>query len=99
MKSHTLFIFCLTEHKTVVTSTYQPGQSWLASREGHKMHNVSMTLEGKMLVIRFPVDEATLKGAHTSKSGKRRVVASTGGFKSVDGVAGVELSLNATINP
>lgn len=47
------------------------------------------------VVITIPVTEKSIKSAATSKSGKSKMLATTGGFGQVDGApAGVKLSLN-----
>lgn len=47
------------------------------------------------VVITIPVTDETIKAAPESKSGKSKMLASTGGFVPVEGApAGVKLSLN-----
>ena len=60
------------------------------------MHNIQAKIEGAVLVIRVAVDGATLAAAPMSKSGKSRLVASSGGFLAVDGVPGLASSLNVS---
>lgn len=57
------------------------------------MKNVSAKIEGDKLVITIDVSKAALEAAEPSKSGKTKVLASTGGFT---GYGAVKLSLNAT---
>jgi len=56
---------------------------------------VKVTYEKGKIVIRIPVTEESAKAAPISKSGKSRMVASTGGFATVDGAPdGVRIGLN-----
>ena len=58
------------------------------------MTNVVVTRKGDKLVIEVDISEAARKAAEPSKSGKTKVLASTHGFTSIEGVG---LSLNATV--
>lgn len=58
------------------------------------MKNVSAKLEGDKLVITIDCSKAARDGAEPSKSGKTKVLATTGGFT---GYGDVKLSLNATV--
>lgn len=58
------------------------------------MTNVNVTRKGDKLVIEIDISDAAKAKAEASKSGKTRVLASTHGFTSIEGVG---LSLNATV--
>jgi hypothetical protein len=57
------------------------------------MKNVDVKNLGDKLVITIDISKAALEAAELSKSGKRHLVASTGGFS---GYGPVQLSLNCT---
>lgn len=61
------------------------------------VHNVIANIEGDFLVIRVRVDAATIKFSPISKSGKSKLLASSGGFLPVADVPGMALSLNVSI--
>lgn len=49
------------------------------------------------VIITVPASESDIKKAELSKSGKSKMVATTSGFKSVDGApGGLKVSLNVT---
>lgn len=56
---------------------------------------MEVKFEKNAVVIRIPVDKASVGKATLSKSGKTKLVASTGGFSAVaDAPFGLKLSLN-----
>ena len=51
-----------------------------------------------MLIITIPVSADAIRNARPSATGKTRIVASSGGFKGIDGApGGAALSLNLTL--
>lgn len=58
------------------------------------MKNVSAKIEGDKLVITLDISKAARDSAEPSKSGKTKVLATTGGFT---GYGDVKVSLNATV--
>src|ERR1035437_4835741 len=65
----------------------------LISEREHKMVNVNTKRNGDQLIITVDISKAALEAATASKSGKTRIVASTGGFT---GEGPVKYSLNVT---
>jgi len=64
------------------------------------MHNVESRVEGNKLIITVDLSVAALKAAQPSASGKSRVVGTTGGFRTVDGIRTmVSFALNVTVKP
>lgn len=58
---------------------------------------MKVTYENGEIVIRIPCNAKTIKDAPASKSGKTKMLATTGGFTPVEGApTGVKLSLNLT---
>lgn len=57
------------------------------------MQNVKATRKGDMLVLEINIGSNALANATASKSGKTRVVGTTHGFTSIEGV---DVSLNVT---
>lgn len=56
---------------------------------------MKIAFEKNEVVIRIPCSDKEIKNAPASKSGKTRMIASTGGFTQVTGAPdGVKLSLN-----
>jgi len=51
-------------------------------------------LSGDKLIITLDVSRKAVEGAKLSKSEKTRLVASTGGFRDVDGKPGLMLAFN-----
>jgi hypothetical protein len=61
---------------------------------------MKITYEKGEVVVRIPCTEETVKGAPVSKTGKSRMIATTGGFSAVDGAPpGVRVSLNLIGKP
>ncbi len=58
------------------------------------MRNVHAEIKGDKLVITIDVSKAARDAAEVSKSGKSKLLATTGGFT---GYGDVKLSLNATV--
>ena len=58
------------------------------------MTNVQITRKGDQLVLTIDISKAMQDAAQPSKSGKTRVLATTHGFTSVEGVG---ISLNANV--
>lgn len=58
------------------------------------MTNVSHEVKGDKLILTIDIGEGARKGAVDSKSGKTRVLASTHGFTSINGIG---VSLNCTV--
>lgn len=58
------------------------------------MTNVQVERKGDKLVLTIDISKAAQEAASASKSGKTRVLASTHGFTSIEGVG---VSLNATV--
>jgi hypothetical protein len=57
---------------------------------------MSMKVNGSKLIIEVDIDAKALKAAPLSKSGKTRLVASTGGFTNVEGLNNVKVNLSVT---
>lgn len=49
-------------------------------------NSYNMTIKGDKLIIEVDVSDKALKSAPTSKSGKNKLLASTGGFEAVGNV-------------
>lgn len=60
------------------------------------MNNVNVSREGNTVVIRVDVSPEAIAKAPYSKSGKSKLVGSTGGFQRVDGLPNVAVSLNVS---
>ena len=63
------------------------------NKREHKMVNVNTKRNGDLLIITVDISKAALEAATASKSGKTKIVASTGGFT---GEGPVKYSLNVT---
>jgi hypothetical protein len=59
---------------------------------------MQVKVQGDKLIIEIDVSPAALKAAPLSKTGKSRLVASTGGFVAVEGKGNLKLGLNLTTN-
>jgi len=57
------------------------------------IQNVQAKREGNKLILTIDVSEQTIKNAPRSSTGKSKLIASSGGFQSVDG-NGLGYSLN-----
>ncbi len=60
------------------------------------MHNVIQEVKGDELILRVTIGKEAINAAPPSSSGKTSLVASTGGYSSVNGPAGLSFSLNVT---
>ncbi len=59
-------------------------------------HGIRKAFDGKVLHLQIPIDADTIEAADLSKSGKNKLIASTGGNISVHGVT---LGLNVYAPP
>lgn len=59
-------------------------------------NGMNISVKGDKLVIEIDISKTTIAKAELSKSGKSKLVASTGGFTSVQGAPGVRVGLNVT---
>ena len=66
------------------------------SRVGQKNTEAAYDPTAKMLIIRIPMNPNAIQASGPSKSGKTRVLATTGGFVGVDGTD-AKISLNVTL--
>jgi hypothetical protein len=55
---------------------------------------MNMTVKGDKLYLELDVSKKAIDGAYNSKSGKAKIVYTTGGFKAVDGRPPLRIALN-----
>ena len=61
------------------------------------MQNIRTTFDGDTLILAIKIDPETVKNAPNSKSGKTRIIASSGGFITLTGDDGRAVMLNLTL--
>lgn len=59
-------------------------------------NTMTMTVKGDKLIIEVDVSKAAIAKAGLSKSGKNKLLATTGGLTSVQGANGLKVGLNVT---
>ena len=58
--------------------------------------NVNTSVKGDKLIIEIDIGKSAIAKAEMSKSGKNKLLATTGGFTSVQGANGIRIGLNVT---
>jgi hypothetical protein len=72
----------------------QPG-AYTAIMPNTENYQMEMKIENNVLTIKVDVSDKAIKAAPMSKSGKNKLIASTGGFQDVDGRVRVGLNVTA----
>jgi hypothetical protein len=58
---------------------------------------MNMTVKGDKLYVELDVSKKAIEGAYDSRSGKAKIVYTTGGFKVVDGKPPLRIALNLIV--
>jgi hypothetical protein len=62
-------------------------------------HNAVVKVEGHIVTVTIDISAKAVSGAPMSKSGAKKLVASTGAGEPIDGLKGSRLALNLMVDP